>query len=76
MSCCGDKARPEPATIPDVKADARAEFARQARELVASVEGRPDHERQNAIGDALDRFAAPRYALVADEALAILHAAL
>lgn len=60
----------------NVKNDASEEFARQARELVASLDGKPDHERRDAIAAELERFEQPRYALVAGEALDVLHAAL
>lgn len=48
-----------------VRDDARAEFARQAREVVER--GDPDE-----VEAAVERFEHPRYALVADEALEIL----
>lgn len=49
--------------------DARAEFARQARQVVEG--GDPD-----AIKAAIERFEQARYSLVADEALEILRDAL
>lgn len=74
MRDCGDRTPPRPPA--DVKNDASEEFARQARELVASLESKSDHERRSAIEAELDRFEQPRYALVAAAALDALRSAL
>jgi predicted NAD/FAD-binding protein len=56
--------------------DARAEFARQAREIVARADDMPEAEYVAELEAARQRFEQPRYALVADQALEILRDAL
>lgn len=56
--------------------DARAEFERQARELVAELEDYPESLRRSAIESEIGRFMDPRYAKTSGAAVDILRAAL
>lgn len=56
--------------------DARAEFERQARELLRELEDMPEGLRRAAIESELGRFSHPRYAKTSGAAVDILRAAL
>lgn len=56
--------------------DARAEFERQARELIATVAEYPDAIREQAILAEIKRFEGDRYNLTRGASVDILRAAL
>lgn len=56
--------------------DARAEFERQARQLVEDVKDQPPIVREQAIRNEMQRFSQERYNLTRGATLDILRAAL